>query len=58
MVYLNEGFAGGTTSFMPGEVVPQRGMALFFPHELPHCGEAVGSGRKYVLRSDIMYARA
>jgi hypothetical protein len=32
-------------------------MAIVFPHELPHCGAEVVAGRKYVLRSDIMFAR-
>lgn len=58
MVYLNDGFEGGTTTFAFCEVVPKQGTALFFSHELPHCGEPVTAGRKYVLRSDIMYARA
>jgi prolyl 4-hydroxylase len=30
-------------------------MALLFDHHLLHEGAAVMSGRKYVLRSDVMY---
>lgn len=68
MVYLNDGFAGGETQFrfrplgmLPDggddefEVVPEAGMALVFVHAVLHQGAEVTSGRKYVLRSDIMY---
>ena len=50
MVYLNEGFVGGETSFadlpfpatLPsGKVVPRTGMALVFAHALLHKGEPV-----------------
>jgi predicted 2-oxoglutarate/Fe(II)-dependent dioxygenase YbiX len=58
MVYLNEGFAGGTTAFLDHEVVatPRTGAALLFQHRLLHEGCVVRSGVKYVLRSDVMYA--
>ena len=36
-------------------VEPQMGMGLFFAHEWWHEGAKVLSGRKYVLRSDVMY---
>lgn len=61
MVYLNDGFAGGETKFhvstgMPWlDVVPRRGMALVFEHRLLHEGAPVLSGRKYVMRTDVMY---
>jgi hypothetical protein len=59
MVYLNEGFEGGTTNFYavhpPLRVVPETGMALFFAHKQLHEGAAVVRGRKYVLRTDVMY---
>jgi hypothetical protein len=91
MVYLNEGFEGGETSFhLPrpsrraavadrgkrylskkpeGEtaavaatggllhVQPERGKALVFAHRQLHEGAPVVRGRKYVLRSDVMYRR-
>ncbi len=63
MVYLNEGFEGGETRFYTDHselrfaVKPQTGMALFFIHNLYHEGARVLSGRKYVLRSDVMYRR-
>ncbi|BAY22437.1 hypothetical protein NIES2100_22000 [Calothrix sp. NIES-2100] len=65
MIYLNEGFDGGETRFhltrryyehLPTiAVVPVIGMALCFVHELVHEGAPVIQGRKYVLRSDVMY---
>lgn len=63
MVYLNEGFEGGETRFYTDHdelrfaVTPRRGMAVFFIHNLYHEGARVLSGRKYVLRSDVMYRR-
>jgi hypothetical protein len=33
-------------------------MALVFVHEQLHEGAAVESGRKYVLRTDVMYVRS
>jgi prolyl 4-hydroxylase len=57
MIYLNDGFEGGRTAFSSLEVSPEQGMALFFKHELRHKGEPVVHGRKYVLRTDVMYAR-
>lgn len=70
MIYLNEDFEGGETYFyhhndyfvlldpnvVPDvSVVPKTGMALCFLHELRHEGSRVIRGRKYVLRSDVMY---
>jgi hypothetical protein len=67
MVYLNAGFGGGATEFnfrFTGgltdadpltAVVPEAGMALVFFHRILHQGAPVTTGRKYVLRSDVMY---
>ena len=58
MVYLNDGFEGGETKFReprPIDVKPQKGMALLFSHPLSHEGASVTRGRKYVLRTDVMY---
>lgn len=60
--YLNEGFGGGETRFLrvgpwPLTVVPAEGPALFFQHQVVHEGAAVTAGRKYVLRTDVMYRR-
>lgn len=67
MTYLNAGFEGGATEFnfrMMGlvhdgdeitRVIPEAGMALVFAHRIFHQGAPVTAGRKYVLRSDVMY---
>ncbi len=55
MVYLNGGFTGGETNFDDVTITPQTGLGLLFDHRLIHEGAAVRSGRKYVLRSDVMY---
>jgi predicted 2-oxoglutarate/Fe(II)-dependent dioxygenase YbiX len=59
MIYLNDSFQGGTTNFYetkPQErVIPEAGMALVFAHRQLHEGAPVEQGRKYVLRTDVMY---
>ena len=59
MVYLNEGFAGGETAFHQSRaslrVTPELGKALVFYHRQVHEGMPVIQGRKYVLRTDVMY---
>lgn len=55
MFYLNEGFEGGNTAFEGFEVKPEKGSALVFWHPIRHCGAEVTSGRKYVIRTDVMY---
>ena len=59
MVYLNDAFDGGETRFLDEDVVvrPVAGDALLFFHGLRHEGAEVTRGRKYVLRSDVMYRR-
>lgn len=56
MIYLNDNFLGGETRFGELTVVPKRGSALIFDHLLLHEGAVVTSGRKYVLRSDVMFS--
>jgi prolyl 4-hydroxylase len=55
MVYLNEVDEGGWTEFETISIYPIAGQALVFDHMLPHQGAEVIAGRKYVLRSDILY---
>eukprot|EP00296_Roombia_truncata_P008157 JP446633.1.p1 GENE.JP446633.1~~JP446633.1.p1 ORF type:complete len:221 (-),score=47.43 JP446633.1:299-919(-) len=62
-LYLNEGFRGGETTFLGRgsqfeecHCVPRTGMVLVFQHNLFHQGSAVVEGRKYCVRTDIMYA--
>ena len=70
MVYLNADAAGGDTTFYLFEgdgvlrdnsptsrVTPEPGKALVFKHTILHEGRPVMAGRKYVLRSDVMYRR-
>jgi len=60
MIYLNEEFEGGETNFMNGDgttIKPETGMVLAFNHTLFHEGSEVLKGKKYVLRSDVMYSR-
>jgi hypothetical protein len=63
MIYLNDDFAGGETKFyfLSKEpyvtVKPVRGQALVFVHWKLHEGAPVLSGRKYVLRTDVMCRR-
>ncbi len=62
LFYLNDNCEGGTTDFMfvtdnELHVVPQAGMGLVFSHPLYHRGAPVVAGKKYVLRTDVMYRR-
>ena len=62
LLYLNGGFEGGETLFYtrPGpatdRAVPETGRVLVFPHSMMHEGAPVTRGRKYVLRTDVMYS--
>ncbi len=60
MVYLNDDFDGGATSFpeLDQQVTPKRGTALLFQHPILHEGCVVIRGVKYALRSDVMYQKA
>jgi hypothetical protein len=67
MIYLSDDFEGGATSFSVDEIgvapdgtlriTPIKGTALLFHHPVVHRGDPVTVGRKYVLRTDVMYAR-
>jgi hypothetical protein len=67
MIYLNNAFEAGATSFAGSvnamserpnlKINPVKGMALLFHHPIPHIGETVTAGRKYVLRTDVMFTR-
>ncbi|XP_071962181.1 uncharacterized protein [Antedon mediterranea] len=58
-IYLNEGFSGGSTTFLKQdervECVPKIGRVLVFEHQIRHEGSELFSGRKYAIRSDILY---
>lgn len=60
-IYLNEGFTGGSTTFIGTdgkrqEVVPKTGSILIFEHPILHEGSELISGRKYTIRTDVMYS--
>lgn len=55
MIYLNDNYEGGETTFNEIIIQPKTGNALIFLHDLEHEGSPVVSGIKYVLRTDIMY---
>lgn len=58
LMYLNADYEGGQTEFEEGGGVPPSvGGVLLFAHPLRHCGARVTAGRKYVLRTDVMYDR-
>jgi prolyl 4-hydroxylase len=60
LVYLNEGFEGGNTTFATSpeiSIVPKLGMGLLFQHAIIHEGSVVTAGVKYVARTDLMYRK-
>lgn len=64
LFFLNDSFEGGETRFRVRDengvrtvgVKPVAGHVLIFLHELLHEGAAVTAGRKYILRTDVMYS--
>ncbi|MCJ8152884.1 2OG-Fe(II) oxygenase [Chryseobacterium sp. SSA4.19] len=59
LIYLNDDFEGGETEFENlFTVTPIKGSALVFYHPLRHEGKTLINGLKYVLRTDVMYAKA
>lgn len=55
LIYLNDDYQGGETTFQNGHVIPVTGKCVVFPHHLEHEGSEVLEGVKYVLRTDVMY---
>ena len=63
-LYLNEGFKGGSTRFLGSvseagdfvDCVPKTGSVLLFEHRLLHQGSCLEEGRKYTMRTDILYS--
>jgi len=60
-IYLNDKFKGGQTRFHGGgkhyDVKPKTGSILIFDHNLLHQGAVVKAGKKYVVRTDVMYRK-
>lgn len=61
-LYLNEGFEGGATRFLDPmdnsnfyDVVPKTGSVLVFQHPMYHEGALLCEGRKYAIRTDVMF---
>lgn len=58
-IYLNDGFEGGATRFGSAtkgyDVIPETGMVLLFQHDIWHAGAVLKRGRKYAIRSDVMF---
>lgn len=59
-IYLNQNFVGGETSFLDmcentECVKPITGMVLVFEHRISHEESVVNSGRKYTIRTDVLY---
>ena len=58
LIYLNEEFDGGQTSFLDGEIEPKTGLAAFMTQKnYLHRAKPVASGTKYVLRTDVLYIK-
>ncbi len=62
LIYLNDDFEGGQTSFRPQysdafSVQARRGSVLLFHHPILHRGDRIVSGTKFVLRSDLMFEK-
>ncbi|XP_052702515.1 uncharacterized protein LOC128179058 isoform X2 [Crassostrea angulata] len=61
-IFLNDDFLGGDTTFLDLEeserieVEPRTGSVLIYQHDILHEDSAVLSGRKYALRTDVMYS--
>jgi len=73
MVYLNDDFSGGDTSFFNEQQVhyrfpkrtnrtyalrPKKGSCLVFNHSITHDGGKLFTGTKYILRTEVMYTNA
>lgn len=58
LVYFNGDFEGGATRFceqLEARVQPKPGLVAIFQHKVRHEGEPVARGRKYAMRSDVLY---
>ena len=64
MLYLNVPGKGGATNFLPCDqsraptsVAPRTGLGLVFEHQLEHEGAELLEGRRYCIRTDVMFTR-
>lgn len=64
IAYLNEDFEGGETTLLERRsgnriaIVPKTGTVLVFEHNILHEGSMVSQGRKYAIRTDVLYTRS
>lgn len=64
MVYLNNNFEGGETTLLDRRsgkripIAPKTGTVLVFEHNILHEGSIVMEGRKYAIRTDVLYTRS
>ncbi len=61
MLYLNDGFIGGETRFIPDDkenysYIPRVGDVVVFDHDILHEGCILKEGVKYAARTDVMFA--
>ena len=60
IIYLNHKFKGGTTRFHGNgrqlDVKPRTGSILVHEHNILHSGQRITSGKKYIVRTDVMYS--
>lgn len=56
LVRLNDSYSGGEMVFRGARVHAAVGDALVFHHSVPHQGLPVGTGEKYVLKADLLFA--
>lgn len=55
LLYLNDDYTGGETIVDGHTITPRTGQMLAFRHQLLHESVEIRSGRKYILRSDVMF---
>ncbi|MEM7606977.1 MAG: 2OG-Fe(II) oxygenase [Myxococcota bacterium] len=58
LVYFNDNFDGGETRFVEhveATVHPKPGLVALFQHKIRHEGNEVRAGRKYAMRTDVIY---
>ncbi len=58
LIYFNADFEGGETRFteqLQQTIEPRQGLAAIFQHKVRHEGCVVRTGRKYALRTDVIF---
>jgi len=58
LTYFNDNFEGGETAVheqVEQTVIPKPGRVAIFQHKLRHEGRPVTRGRKYAMRTDVVY---